>query len=191
MKKVISKLIQKGINLDQYISLEFFARDGSWQTLSYSNHIKKSYLWELDKTFEIELIKNFPESYVSIGDSFELAKKNKYKNKFNFLVFDNPQGIYGKYCEHFEALELSYSILSNEGVIIFNINKSPYDLESNKAWKLRRDNYYGFDSANISSDQMIQFYSSKLKNYGFNVNSSFEEERNKDYLSYLVFIVSK
>ena len=191
MKKVISKLIQKGINLDQYISLEFFARDGSWQTTSYSNHIKKLYLWELDKTFEIDLIKNFPESYISIGDSFELAKKDKYKNKFNFLIIDNPQGIYGKYCEHFEALELSYSLLSNEGVIIFNINKSPYELESNKAWKLKRDNYYGFDSANISSDQMMQFYSFKLKNYGFNINSSFEEERNKDYLSYLVFIVSK
>jgi len=191
MKKIISKLVQKGVNLDQYISLEFFARDGSWQTKSYSNHVKKLYLWEIDKTFEIELIKNFPNSHISIGDSFVLAKKDKYRNKFNLLVFDNPQGIYGKYCEHFEALELSYSLLSNKGVIIFNINKSPYDLKLNMAWKLRRDNYYGFDSINISSEQMIQFYSSKLKNYGFNVLSLFEEERNREYLSYLVFIVSK
>jgi len=193
MEKIVSTLINKKIPLHEYTALEFFARDGSWQTTSYNKKIKNLYLWEIDETYKNSLKKNFPKAKISIGDSFELSQKEKFKNKFNFIVFDNPLCVYNEYCEHFEALDLTYLLLDNKGIVIFNINKCPFDYEEkhNLEWKKRRDDYYGFNTMKIDSKTIMNFYEKKFNDYGFKILFNFEEKRNNEYFSYLVFMLEK
>ena len=191
MKRVISKLIEMEIPLQEFVALEFFARDGEWQTKAYSDKVKKLFLWEIDPSFEINLQRNFSDAEITIGDSFVIAHNHEYKNRFNFIVFDNPQGIFNNYCEHFEALELLPLLLDKDGIVIFNINKKPFNYSDKSEWKDRRDKYYKFSTSNIETKKILKFYINKLQNLGFKVKHCFEEKRNNEYLSYLVFILEK
>ena len=121
----MNHLNRMGVDIGSFMALEFFARKGNWHTLSYSNKVKSITAWEIDSKFSNDLRKNLPNSIIRIGDSFELAKEAQYSNSFNFIVFDNPQRIFGNYCEHFECLSLIPFLISNDGgVVIFNINRA-------------------------------------------------------------------
>ena len=191
MIRIIDKLRKLNFPVTEYIALEFFARDGSWQTKSYGKEMNELYLWEIDKKYEHALKKNFPEAKVSIGDSYKISKKEHFREKFNFIVFDNPQGIYAEYCEHFEALPLVTALSKKESFIIFNVNKKPFNYEENLDWKSRRNNYYGIDATNLTSSFILIFYKNLFSSMGFKVLDIFEEKRNKEYLSYLVLRLEK
>lgn len=187
MKRIIRKLSDRDINLEDMNALEFFARDGEWQTKSYGYKVKSLSLWEIDPKFLIKLKENFPDGEIMIGNSFELAHGNSYKNKFDLIVFDNPQGIYGGYCEHFEALELTPLLLSQEGLVIFNVNKNPFDYDKHPIWAQKRRDYYGKNAIDLETDFLLKFYKERFNELSFDVNFSFEEKRNEEYLSYLIF----
>ena len=191
MKRIIEKFKKKNISLESFVGLEFFARDGGWQTLSYGNDLKELYLWEIDKKFKKNLTSNFPVGKITIGDSYEISKDLSFKNKFDFIVFDNPQGIYGKYCEHFEALPLTPFLSRKKSIVIFNVNKNPFNYDDHKDWKKRRKLYYGKNAESLTSDFILKFYADLFNNLGFIVEDSFEEKRNNEYLSYLVFNLKK
>ena len=119
---------KRRLDFSQLNALEFFARKGNWHTLSYANKVSSITAWEIEAEFRNDLITNIPHAAIRIGDSFGLAKEGQYSNSFSLIVFDNPQGVFGKYCEHFECLNLIPDLLSKDGgVVIFNINKTPFN----------------------------------------------------------------
>ena len=69
MSRVVTKLKEKNIDLANYSVLEFFAREGDWQTLAYFPHVKSLTAWEIDPAFEDRLRQNLNGAEVEIGDS--------------------------------------------------------------------------------------------------------------------------
>ena len=191
MFRICNKLLKKGQNLNSFTGLEFFAREGDWQTKSFAKFIKILHAWEINPVFKDKLSLNHPNAIIRIGDSFEFAKEIQYKAKFDFIVFDNPQSIYNNYCEHFEALENVSFLLKDSGIVIFNINKKPFNYSKESLWAKRRNNYYKTEASNLESEFLLRFYSKLFNNMGFDINEIFEEKRNNDYLSYIILILNK
>lgn len=191
MKRICCKLEDKGYNLSTINALEFFAREGDWQTIVYAGKVKTLCAWEIDPKFENMLKKNLPKAEIEIGDSFILARKPQNRRRFDMIVFDNPQALYGKknqYCEHFEALEAVPYLLSEQGIVIFNINYKPFDFDDQKEWQRRRERFYGLQNTSIlATDFLLRFYGCFFQGKKFNTKFSFIENRNDDYLAYLVF----
>ena len=177
IRNIVKHLDSRGIELGTMVALDFFAREGSWQTMHYAEKVKKLYAWEINPDFENSLKNNLPSgSQISIGDSFEIAKTTK--EKFDLIVLDNPQGCFGKsYCEHFDALPAALELMSNEGVIIFNIKTQPYNYENNVPWQKRRNEFYGIESSNLEKDFIFNFYNTYISRLGFEVKFSFWEPR--------------
>jgi len=187
MKQVCSQLEVLGEPLSKYRALEFFARSGDWQTVAYAHKVKTLTAWEIDPMFEPQLRLNFPSADITIGDSFMLANKKDFKHAFEFIVIDNPQGIYGKYCEHFEALNLLPNLMSRRGVVVFNVNRKPFNYSHDLLWQKRRHDYYKMDASNMDVDYLLEYYEKIFSELLFRSRFSFEVKRNNEYLSYLVF----
>ncbi len=195
MMRVCEKLCEKGVELSKLRALEFFAREGNWQTTAYADKVKELHAWEIKKTFEETLKANLPGAKVRIGNSFELAESKEYANRFNLIVFDNPQGIYGKeeqYCEHFEALKCIKKLLSGEGIVIFNINFKPFDYDKSPQWRKRRDQFYGLrNTSEITLEFMEDYYKKYFKQLGLLTEFCFIEKRNDEYLAYMVYSLKR
>ncbi len=187
MRSLCNRLEQMSEPLGEYRALEFFARAGDWQTTAYAGKIKTLFAWEIDPNFEIDLQRNLPDAEIRIGDSFKLAHEKCYRRAFEFLVFDNPQNVFGKHCEHFEALPLIRNLMSDHGIVIFNVNRKPFNYADSPEWQIRREQYYGRDASVLDSSFLLDFYTRKFHELGFEERFSFEQQRNKEYLSYLVF----
>jgi hypothetical protein len=195
MARICEKLSEKGVKLSTLRALEFFARDGSWQTTVYADKVKELHAWEIEKTFEETLKANLPNAKVRIGDSFELAKEEEFAGQFDFIVIDNPQGIYGdkeQYCEHFEALECVEQLLSDKGIVIFNINHKPFDYDKHTKWPKRRAEFYGLENTSqIPLHFLKEFYKIFFRVRGLVTKFRFIENRNDEYLAYMVCYLSK
>jgi len=189
MLLIMSRLNRMSVEIGSFTALEFFARKGNWHILSYSKKVKSITAWEIDFKFSNDLRANLPDSSIRIGDSFKLAREAQYANSFNFMVFDNPQGVFGDYCEHFECLNLVPILISNNGgVIIFNINRAPFNYDKESIWAKRRNKYYDLDDASILDAKfLLDFYKYKFSILGLDTEFSFEQKRNEEHLSYLVF----
>lgn len=189
MSLIMNQLNRMGTDISGLKALEFFARKGNWHTLSYANKVNSIEAWEIEAKFSNDLIVNIPHSSIRIGNSFEIAKESQYSNFFNLIVFDNPQGLFGKYCEHFECLKLTpVLILQSGGLVIFNINKAPFNYDKDSIWAKKRNKYYDTtDASKLDANFLLNFYEDKFESLGFRTVFSFEQQRNKEYLSYLVF----
>ena len=93
MRRVVAKLEGFGVELDKLDGLEFYAREGDWQTISYSGRLSTLHAWEIDPDRETALRRNLPRAIIRIGDSYELALLPEYQHKFSFINFDNPYPI--------------------------------------------------------------------------------------------------
>jgi hypothetical protein len=187
MKLTCDRLEQMGEPLGEYRALEFFARAGDWQTTVYASKVKSLSAWEIAPDYEMDLKRNLPGAEIRIEDSYKLAQEKCYQNAFEFIVFDNPQSVFGDYCEHFEALPLLLQLMAKQGLVIFNINRRPFNYEQSPAWQKQRMEYYGCDASTLDAGFFLAFYACKFAAMGLKVRFSFEEQRNKEYLSYLVF----
>ncbi|MDA7437906.1 hypothetical protein N8773_00905 [Candidatus Pseudothioglobus singularis] len=189
MSLIMNQLNRMEIDIGSLKVLEFFARKGNWHTLSYANKVHSISAWEIEAKFKSDLRVNIPHSKIRIGNSFELAKEPEHFESFDLIVFDNPQGIYGEYCEHFECLNLTPDLMIKKGgLVIFNINKAPFNYNKESMWAKKRNKYYNvIDASTLDVDFLLDFYQKKFKSLGFKTIFSFETQRNKEYLSYLVF----
>ena len=82
-------------------------------------------------------------------------------------------------------------LCKEKSIIIFNVNKNPFDYDDYPNWKMRRKSYYGKNAENLSSEFILNFYKSLFNSLGFAVQDCFEEKRNDQYLSYLIFFLKK
>ena len=195
MKKICEKLEQQGFDMSQMDALEFFAREGDWHIRTYADKVGSLEAWELDCRFEEGLKKNLPFASVKIGNSFELARLKTSQNKFDYIVIDNPQYLYGtrnEYCEHFEALELVPLLMKNKAIVIFDINSKPFDYDKHIEWQQRRNKFYHVDDASVLSKSFLMvFYKEFFEGLGLNVDFSWIEPRNNEYLAYMIIGLCK
>jgi hypothetical protein len=161
--------------------LDFFAREGDWQTKYIAERVEKIYAWEMNKNFEEQLRLNLPlDAEITMGNSFLLAREAEAM--FDIVIFDNPQGCYGnsqEYCEHFEALPLLPNLLKEAGgLVIANIKTEPFNYEDKTLWQQKRQAFYGSDNTARLSEQFVtDFYRKYFESLGYNTQFSFLVER--------------
>ena len=182
IKRICQRLTQEhGVNLEDKVALDFFAREGDWQTQYYAEKVEKVYAWEVNPSYEDKLKQNLPNNaVVTIGNSFDLAAQKK--NFFDIVVLDNPQGCFGKddvYCEHFEALETSFKLLKEAGgILIFNIKTEPFNYAEKLEWQNRRNNFYSLQDASLLTKEfVIDFYKKYFSDHGYTTKLIFLEKR--------------
>lgn len=191
MRRVLEELAQRGFDLKHARALEFFAREGDWQAVVYASAVARLEAWEVDPRFEAGLRANLPRAAVRIVDSIQAARRPENRARFDLIVVDNPQGCFGpqeRYCEHFEALETVGGLLDGGGVVVFNVNRAPFDFDRQATWRARRSAFYGVtDTRRLSASFLLDFYRGFFRERGLAIAFAFEETRNTEYLSYLVF----
>lgn len=195
MRRVCEELERRGFDLSGARALEFFAREGDWQTTAYAGRVASLEAWEVDAAREARLRTNLPRATVRIVDSIVFAARAENRARFDFVVLDNPQGCFGpgaRYCEHFEALEASCGLLSERAVVVFNVNRAPFDFERFPAWQARRSEFYGVaDTGRLGAPFLLAFYRALFERRGFASSFGLEVARNPEYLSYLVYLLER
>lgn len=194
MGQILNKLIALGIDIKSLRGLDFFAREGDWQTIAYASEIGSLDAWEIDPDFAKQLKKNIPNATVRVVNSFEYGKE--CSDVFDFIVIDNPQNVFGpknEYCEHFEALPIAANILADVGFLIFNVNWAPFNYAASPLWRLRREEFYGTGSTEFLSlnDFILPFYTDYMEELGFQVHDAWVEPRNDYYLTNLILHLRK
>lgn len=171
---------EQNIVLKDKFALDFFAREGDWQTAFYAKKVKKVVAWEINPKFEEKLYKNLPlTAEITIGDSFKLALSET--RKFDMIVIDNPQGCFGEenfYCEHFEALSFIPKLLKKDGILVFNVKLKPWNYNDNFIWQKRRNEFYKLnDCSNLTQDFVLEFYKDLFLFYNLSSEFEFLEKR--------------
>ncbi len=190
MKRICLRLESEGVKLSDFSALDFFAREGDWQTIDYSNKVKTLEAWEINPEYLPGLKRNLPEATIRIVDSYSYGLQTNIR--YDFIVLDNPQAVFGPegcYCEHFEALPVALRIVKMESIIIFNLNWAPFNFSAHPEWKMRRADFYKVQDTSYLSlqDFLLPFYRNYFELHGFKVIRSFVEPRNDEYLAYAVF----
>lgn len=190
MVQICTRLKAEGVDMGKLSALEFFAREGDWQTVVYAREVGSIEVWEISPEFLPGLQRNLPEATKRIVDSYAYGAQTK--DRFDFVVLDNPQAVFGpegRYCEHFEALPVALRLLSSDAFLIFNLNWAPFNFEANTEWQRRRAEFYDtVNTASLSLERfLLPFYQRYFEARGFNVIKSFFQPRNDEYLAYAVF----
>tara|TARA_R110000824_G_scaffold4503_2_gene21762 strand:+ start:6375 stop:7001 length:627 start_codon:yes stop_codon:yes gene_type:complete len=183
IQRILGKLKEEyNYSFEGKTALDFFARDGTWQTAYYADRVKELHAWEIDASFEDSLRLNLPSnSKIKIGDSFELASVHE-ANVFDIVILDNPQGCYGatgEHCEHFEAIPAALRLLRNSGgLITFNVKTKPFNYEKNLEWQNARNSFYGEDDcSSLTLEFLSDFYRKLFSSWGYDVNFALLEPR--------------
>lgn len=190
MARICARLKSQGIDLHSFAALDFFAREGDWQTVVYAREVGTLEAWEIDPDFLPGLQCNLPGATLRIVNSYEYGSTTD--DRFDFVVIDNPQATFGpdeRYCEHFEALPIAVRLLRPSAFLIFNINWAPFNFEAHPEWKRRRSEFYGVDdTASLSPENfLLPFYWRYFEARGYKVLQAFIQPRNDEYLAYMVF----
>ncbi|WGM40048.1 hypothetical protein [Caulobacter sp. NIBR1757] len=160
--------------------LEMFARDGSWFTGHIARMVDEMECWEINAKYIPDLERNIPTAKVRQVDS--IAHEPEPGDTFGLICLDNPQGIYGDYCEHFEALPRALRILAKTGVLVFYVNLNPYrakpsapnddyGMVEHDAWFERRAAFYGRDAESLTPEFAEQFYGQMFQRLGLTMKS--------------------
>lgn len=194
MPEICATLKNQGINLSSLKALDFFAREGDWQTQYYANKVKQVHAWEIEKKFEKKLRQNLPRNAkITMGNSFKLILENK--EKFDLAVIDNPQGVFGdkdQYCEHFEALPLITRALKKDAIIILNAKTLPFNYSPQKDWQERRNEFYKQeDCSSLKLPFVKSFYKKFLLLYGYLTKHSFFNLRPQESGLYSLTMIIK
>lgn len=198
MRQLISVLQKHDTDLRNMTAIELFARGGDWHTMAYADEVRSLEVWEIDNRWELDLKKNLPKAKIKIIDTIETLRNSVDLPKFDLIVIDNPMNQYGpslnnvpQYCEHFEVLENIPKLISNEAILIFNINKKPINYEQWPLWKKRREEFYGvLNTDNLEIDFLFEFYKKLFSELGFEV-VFYECVKRHDYLDYFVYKIRK
>jgi len=175
--ELISRLLEKGIKFSNLKCLEVFGRDGTWHVSIFAKLVKSMEIWEIDEKWKDELQKNFPKSDIKIIDSIKTIKNNLELPKVDILLIDNPMNLYGnensqedRYCEHFDLIEEIKKFCNKKILVIFNVNRHPFDYNLYPEWKKRREQFYmNTETDNLSTEFLHKFYEQLFEKLGFNI----------------------
>ena len=176
MDKLITELEKKGIKFQKLHALEVFGRGGDWHTIAYADKVNSLEVWEIDKKWKNELKKNLPHAKIRFLDSIQTIHESDNFAKFNFIVIDNPQNLYGpksgglepQYCEHFDIIKKIDKLIGKSGTVVFNVNPKPFDYDKFPLWKKRREEFYGMENtSDMTNEFLINFYEKLFESLGF------------------------
>jgi 16S rRNA G966 N2-methylase RsmD len=195
--ELISKLEDKKINLINYNTIELFGRDGSWQTQLFANKVKNIEVWEINEEFKEKLKENLPNSKIKIIDSIKTLKEKETFQSFDLILIDNPNNTYGpdgEYCEHFDILKNIIKLFDKKAIIVFNVNRKPFNYFKFPEWKDRREKFYeNKNTDEMSIKQLLIFYEKYFEKMGlktiFSINVIrvlFEEIDTNHYFAFLL-----
>lgn len=185
MEKILERIKKNGTKLENLDSIEVFGRAGNWHTKIFSEVVKSLEIWEIDSKWEMELQKNFPKAKIRILDSISTLQKVEISTKYDFVVIDNPQNLFGPknfddipiYCEHFQILKELNKILT-DGYVIFNVNIKPYNYQKLLMWKKKRDEFYGVKNTdNLELNWTLNFYIKLFKTMNYIILDKFSIKR--------------
>lgn len=190
MKRLCSGLAAAGFDLAEKDALEVFGRKGDWHTIDYAKMVRSIEVWEIDPQHNADLEKNLPGATIKNVDSIIFAADPANRERFDFVVIDNPQALFGPddaYCEHFDIIGPAAAVLKPDGVIVFNVNIQPYDYDLHLEWRTRRERFYGrSDTESIELSELIDFYTALFNSHRKEVVLSRYYRRN-EFLYYLVY----
>ena len=178
MNELITKLEERNVKIKKLYALEMFARAGDWHTTAYAHKVNSLEAWEIDSKWKNDLKKNLPHAKIKITDSIQTIYQNDHLPKFNFIVIDNPQNLYGpksrgsapQYCEHFEVIKKIDKLIDRDAIVVFNVNLKPYSYEKLPLWKKRREEFYGtVDTSDMTIEFLTDFYTKLFEEIGFKI----------------------
>ena len=189
--------LEKRIDVSELNALEIFGRAGDWHTTVYANRVKSLQVWEIDKKWKNILKKNLPNAKIKILDSIKTIVENLEPSKFDLIVIDNPMNTWGTkkepnlYCEHFDFIKYIKNIIDKEAILIFNINKNPFDYNKFPEWKKRREKFYERNrTSKLSLRFLIWFYKKLFLKIGY--KTVFQKIfKRHEYSDYFVFFLRK
>ena len=189
--------LEKRIDVSELNALEIFGRAGDWHTTVYANRVKSLQVWEIDKKWKNILKKNLPNAKIKILDSIKTIVENLEPSKFDLIVIDNPMNTWGTkkepnlYCEHFDFIKYIGNIIDKEAILIFNINKNPFDYNKFPEWKKRREKFYERNrTSKLSLRFLILFYKKLFLKIGY--KTVFQKIfKRHEYSDYFVFFLRK
>jgi len=189
--------LEKQVDVSKLHALEVFGRGGDWHTTVYANKVKSLQVWEIDKKWKNILKKNLPNAKIKIRDSIKTIVENLEPSKFNLVIIDNPMNTWGTkkepdlYCEHFDFIKNIGNIMDKEAIIIFNINKNPFNYDKFPEWKKRREKFYERKrTSKLSPRFLMKFYKKLFLKNGY--KTVFQKLfRREEHLDYFVFFLRK
>ena len=198
INNVISILENQGIELNKLSGLEMFGRDGTAHVTAYAEKVRALEVWEIDKKWETDLKNNLPNAKIKIIDSVNQINNGFNLPKFDLIIIDNTIPMFGpedepnKYCEHFDFIKNIGKIMEDDAVIVFNINKQPFNYDHQSAWKKRREGFYGtVDTSNLSIEFLLNFYKELFLNLNLVTDFCDFVPRHLPHLDYLIFHLRK
>ena len=194
IKKVISYLNEKNIELNKMKGVDIFAGNGTFCSHVMANKIKTMDCFELDNKIFKELTHNLSK-FDSVKNFYNCDSIKFFSNKskkYNFLFLDNPQGMYGQYFEYFDALSNIKNMSDKKSILIHNLNVKPYRYDKLSLWAKERNLFYGKeDCSNLDLDFMREFHISFFKKMDIKVKSlefiPREKYKNDVYLYHAVY----
>lgn len=189
MKEIVQRLkTDFNFPLSEAEALELFAREGDWQTTSYASYVKTLEAWEINPQFYEGLRRNLPHAKIKITDTWKEIQATH--NKYDLIVADAPQGLYGEndeHCDHFGLLPDIFRIANDGCVIILNVNIEPYNFyEDSEWWKRRKDYYRTEHPEKLEFDAITQHYRRICQENNVTMQWCFLQQRHVKYLYYLV-----
>lgn len=194
MSKVVHQLKTTfNFPLGEARALELFAGEGDRQTTVYASHVKSLEVWEIDSKHYEELRRNLPSAEIKITDTWKEIKKTQ--KKYDLIVVDTPQAMYGEngeYCEHFGLLPDIFRIANDNCVIILNVNVTPYNLDKQPLWKERRKEYYETSRPErLAFDAVIKHYKRVCQKNNVSLRWYLFQQRHTGFLYYFVMQIER
>lgn len=196
MECVINRLKEKRIKLDMLHTLEVFGGNGESVEKYYVDLVKELDVWEINRSFEVQLKENLPKANIKIVDSFEEIKRTD--KTYDMIVIDNPMKDFGNHCENFDMFIDIFRVLKDEAIIILdimpNIEDTPSEfnyLKSNYHILCRKLFYRSSNPLNISIEEIVEAYKDIICKNDYDLEWYFTEERSRNFIYYLVLKVKK
>ncbi len=194
MYQAIQRLVTEyDFSLEDADTIELFARTGEWQTIVYAPYVKSLEAWEIDQAFYEDLKKNLPNANIKIVDTWKEIKN--ITKKYDLIVVDAPQSIYGEHdehCEHFGLLSDVFRIAKDSCAIILTINLNPYDFHKNSRWWVERSKYYKTEHPEQLSFSLVeQCYRNICKENNRVLEGCFFQKRHKILHYFVMKIITQ
>lgn len=203
IQQVCQELRRRGVRLHEAHALEVFGFTGELHTMDYAPYVSALEIWEIDAACAAPLRRNLPQARVMIVDTYEEITRTT--ERFDVIVVDNPEHVYGPYCEHFELFPLLFRVAKDAAVIILNVIPR-LDDEVRKEWpylfvehdiathlERRRAFYRTATPERVSYDEMAAAYGDLARAHGFDLEWSLARRRGsrRDFVYYLALKVRK
>lgn len=150
--------------------LELFCGRGTMFTRHLAAMVDTLVGVDIDQSCQEDFLAAAPRSIFLQGDSVKVASSGLLgARQFGLVSVDNPLGVFGTYCEHFELLPMLPALLAPGGCVVLNLVTEPYDADNPKLkpWFARRAAFYGVsDPACVSLETFDRFYRERLTALG-------------------------